>query len=68
MGQYIGRGANAQCGKNAGLYQCKRHPERYDNKMIESPYRAREKGLVPQCEHLHIHEWDELIAALEELE
>ena len=49
-------GANA-----VGIY-----PVWYENKTLENPF--REKNYTqPTCEHLHIHDWREMVAVLEGL-
>lgn len=42
-------------------------PVWYEDKQMENPWRDRDKGFVPNCEHLHIHDWMELIVVLEGL-
>ena len=42
-------------------------PVWYEDETMENPWREDEKGVVPQCEHLHIHDWNELITMLEGL-
>ncbi|HHY82253.1 MAG TPA: HAD family hydrolase [Clostridiales bacterium] len=44
----------------AGLF-----PVWYDDETIENPWRRHDKGILPKCEHLHIHDWLELIELLE---
>jgi putative hydrolase of the HAD superfamily len=39
-------------------------PVWYEDKTKDNPWREQEKGIVPTCEHLHIHDWDELIRVL----
>lgn len=46
----------------AGIY-----PVWYDNET-EKDYKNRTSRVAPQCEHYHIHEWNELIGLLETLE
>lgn len=43
----------------AGIY-----PVWYDNET-ERAYKDRSEEFVPKCEHLHIHEWREMIERLE---
>ena len=55
------------CGDNLqadveGSAQCGIFPVWYDNDIEKSKDRAKEK--TPGCEHLHIHEWDEMIDLL----
>ena len=38
----------------------------YDNKVIENPLNQNGKEMAPKCEHLHIHDWVELIDVLKE--
>jgi putative hydrolase of the HAD superfamily len=38
----------------------------YDNKTIENPLNKNDKEMVPKCEHLHIHDWVELIDVLKD--
>jgi len=40
-------------------------PVWYEDEIMENPWRAQNKGITPCCEHLHIHDWNELIAVLE---
>lgn len=40
-------------------------PVWYEDKIMENPWRTSNKELTPHCEHLHIHDWTELIAVLE---
>lgn len=42
-------------------------PVWYENRTLEEPWYAKNKGEPPKCEHLHIHDWLELIGMLEEL-
>ena len=39
-------------------------PVWYENETVENQWREKDKSVVPQCEHLHIHDWMELIKAL----
>lgn len=41
----------------------------YDNiiNFIYKHYKDRSKECLPQCEHLHIHEWNEMIDLLEKM-
>lgn len=36
----------------------------YEDKTIENPWYSRNKGRYPKCDHLHIHDWLELIDVL----
>jgi putative hydrolase of the HAD superfamily len=40
-------------------------PVWYENLEIESPWNSQNKDMQPTCRHLHIHDWPELIDALE---
>lgn len=42
-------------------------PVWYEN-ATERDYKDRSGEMVPSCEHLHIHEWHEMITALEKLQ
>jgi len=42
-------------------------PVWYENKEVEDPLSAQKKGEAPTCDHLHIHDWLELIELLESL-
>jgi len=42
-------------------------PVWYDDTAMENLWRMEIKEPVPDCEHLHIHDWDELIELLERL-
>ena len=42
-------------------------PVWYEEGTVENPWRAQNKGEYPKCDHLHIHNWVELIDVLEEL-
>lgn len=58
---YCGDNPQADVGGSAqvGIF-----PVWYDNAM-ECNYRDRSNETLPQCEHLHIHEWEEIIEVLE---
>ena len=43
-------------------------PVWYENNDIDNPWSKQEKGDVPCCEHIHIHNWLELIDLLKDLE
>lgn len=49
-----------------GASQVGIYPVWYDNNT-EKDYKDRSKERLPQCEHLHIHEWSELIDLLESI-
>lgn len=40
-------------------------PVWYEDEIMENPWRAQNKGIALCCKHLHIHDWNELIAFLE---
>lgn len=40
-------------------------PVWYEDLIMDNPWREQNKGDIPCCEYLHIHDWDELIAVLE---
>lgn len=42
-------------------------PVWYEDEAVENPWRERNKGIVPKCEHLHIRDWMEMIDVLEDL-
>lgn len=56
-------GDNIKCdieGSSAvGIY-----PVWYENKTIGNPWHDNKNGATPQCDHLHIHDWLELIEIL----
>lgn len=58
-------GDNPQCdilgAASAGIY-----PVWYQSDL-ECPYRKDEKDYEPECDHLHIHDWEELITVLRSL-
>jgi hypothetical protein len=39
-------------------------PVWYEAAEIENPWRGQNEGGMPSCEHLHIHDWLELIEIL----
>lgn len=43
-------------------------PVWYDDKTVENPWRGQSKDKTPDCAHLHIHDWKELIKILEDAE
>lgn len=53
--------ADIEGASQAGIY-----PVWYDNDTDKN-YRDRSVEYVPECEHLHIHTWDELIDLLERM-
>ncbi|MDD4492957.1 MAG: HAD family hydrolase [Eubacteriales bacterium] len=54
--------ADIEGSASAGIF-----PVWYDN-ALECDYRDKSKETKPECEHLHIHEWDKLIELLERLQ
>ena len=42
-------------------------PVWYEDLTMENPWRDDDKGSVPNCEHLHIHDWLEFIEVLDKL-
>lgn len=42
-------------------------PVWYEDEVVENPWREQNKGVVPKCEHLRIHDWMEMIDVLEGL-
>lgn len=40
----------------------------YEDMIAENPWKEQNEGAAPSCEHLHIHDWCELISVLEDLE
>ena len=59
------------CGDNPqadieGASQVGIYPVWYDNDT-EKYYKDRSKERLPQCEHLYIHEWNEMIDLLEKI-
>ena len=40
-------------------------PVWYDDEVMENPWRGQNKGMLPNCGHLHIHDWLELIEILD---
>ena len=51
----------------AGTIRKQIYPVWYDNET-ERKYKERSEEYVPKCEHLHIHEWREMIDLLENLD
>lgn len=43
-------------------------PVWYEDETVENPWRYQNEGIVSKCEHLHIHDWMEMIDVLEEFE
>ena len=46
---------------NVGIF-----PVWYEDQTKEYPWKDSRSGIIPTCEHLHIHHWDELIQVLGE--
>lgn len=40
-------------------------PVWYEDELMDNPWRGQGKGVIPNCDHLHIHDWMELISVLE---
>ena len=40
-------------------------PVWYEDELMENPWRGQNKEVVPNCNHLHIHDWMEFVAILE---
>ena len=36
----------------------------YDDKEMENPWRGLNENAIPTCDHLHIHDWAELVDLL----
>lgn len=53
--------ADVEGASQAGIY-----PVWYDNNT-DKDYKDRSNEHLPQCEHLHIHEWNELVDLLESM-
>jgi len=47
---------------SAGIF-----PVWYEDEVMENPWRWESRDIVPQYEHLHIHDWNELIELLDRL-
>jgi putative hydrolase of the HAD superfamily len=54
--------ADVEGSASAGIF-----PIWYEDETVENPWRGQNKGMIPKCEHLHIHDWLELIDVLEQL-
>jgi len=39
-------------------------PVWYEDDTLENPWYSKGKGAVPNCDHLHVHDWLELIEVL----
>ncbi len=57
------------CGDNAaadvmGATSVGIFPVWYENQTLENPFQDK-SGITPDCAHLHIHDWGELLAVLE---
>ena len=53
--------ADIEGASHVGIY-----PVWYDNDT-EKDYKGYNNEKLPQCEHLHIHEWNEMIELLEKI-
>lgn len=42
-------------------------PVWYEDKVVENPWIGQNKGVTSSCEHLHIHDWCELISVLRDI-
>jgi putative hydrolase of the HAD superfamily len=42
-------------------------PVWYDDLTVENPWKGQNAELVPSCEHLHIHDWNEMIELLDSM-
>ncbi|MDD4494285.1 MAG: HAD family hydrolase [Eubacteriales bacterium] len=40
-------------------------PVWYEDELMDNPWCGQDSGIVPNCAHLHIHDWMELISVLE---
>ena len=43
------------------------YPVWYEDETVGNPFVAQQKGVTPTCEHLHIHDWLELVTLLENI-
>jgi putative hydrolase of the HAD superfamily len=41
------------------------YPVWYEDETVGNPFVAQQKGVTPTCEHLHIHDWLELVTLLD---
>lgn len=60
------------CGDSIGMdivgaYSVGMYPVFYDNKTVDYPFGDRNKGLKAEFDHLHIADWQELIALLKNI-
>ena len=39
-------------------------PVWYEDELIENPWRGQNEGVIPKCNHLHIHDWAEFVEIL----
>lgn len=53
--------ADIEGSASAGIF-----PVWYEDETVENPWRGQYNQTLPECEHLHIHDWTELIDVLEE--
>ena len=44
------------------------YPVWYEDETVVNPWCGRNDGVTPSCDHLHIHDWLELIEVLEGIE
>lgn len=51
---------NIEGAANAGIF-----PVWYEDLTYENLWNKKYAGILPKCEHLHIHHWSELIDILE---
>lgn len=54
--------ADVEGASSAGIF-----PVWYENMKVENPWSGQNAGERPDCEHLHIHEWKEMIDVLEDM-
>ena len=43
------------------------YPVWYEDLVCENPFRTQSEGKTPSCEHLHLHDWREMMQVLEGL-
>jgi len=44
------------------------YPIWYEDETVENPFLEHLKGVIPACDHLHIHDWLEMVDVLESLD
>lgn len=54
--------ADVEGSAGAGIF-----PVWYEEKSVDNPWIRENEGLEPNCEHLHIHRWEQLIETLDKL-